>query len=68
MDIAFRCVELDWKEYMSIDQRLYRPAEIYELRGNPAKAKNKLGWEPAITFEQLIEMMVKAEIASLTER
>ena len=68
VEIAFRCVELDWKEYMSIDQRLYRPAEIYELRGNPAKAKNKLGWEPAITFEQLIEMMVKAEIASLTER
>ena len=68
VEIAFRCVELDWKDYMSIDQRLYRPAEIHELRGNPAKAKNKLGWEPAVNFEQLIEMMVKAEIASLTER
>jgi GDPmannose 4,6-dehydratase len=68
VEIAFRCVELDWKDYMSIDQRLYRPAEIHELRGNPAKATNKLGWKPAVNFEQLIEMMVKAEIASLTER
>ena len=43
---AFSYVELDWKEYMSIDRRLYRPAEIYELRGDPAKAKKKLGWQP----------------------
>ena len=43
---AFSYVGLDWKEYMSIDRRLYRPAEIYELRGDPAKAKKKLGWQP----------------------
>jgi GDPmannose 4,6-dehydratase len=64
---AFRCVGLDWKDYMSIDRRLYRPAEIYELRGDPAKAKNKLGWEPSVTFEHLIKMMVNSEIESLTQ-
>jgi GDPmannose 4,6-dehydratase len=64
---AFRCVELDWKEYMSIDRRLYRPAEIHELRGNPSKAKDKLGWQPTINFNQLIQMMVNAEIESLAQ-
>ena len=67
IEIAFRCVELDWKKYTSIDQRLYRRAEIYELKGNPAKAKNKLDWQPNVTFEQLIEMMVKSEIETFTQ-
>ena len=64
---AFSCVGLDWKEYMSIDRRLYRPAEIYELRGNPSKAKDKLGWQPTINLNQLIQMMVNAEIESLAQ-
>src|SRR5215510_7604792 len=68
VEIAFRCVGLDWKDYMSIDRRLYRPAEIYELRGDPAKAKNKLGWQPTVTFEHLIKMMVNSEIEFLTQR
>ena len=67
VEIAFRSVGLDWKEYISIDQRLYRPAEIYELKGNPAKAKNELDWEPSVTFEQLIKSMVKSEIESLAQ-
>ena len=67
VEIAFRSVGLDSKEYISIDQRLYRPAEIYELKGNPAKAKNKLDWEPSVTFEQLIKSMVKSEIESLAQ-
>jgi GDPmannose 4,6-dehydratase len=64
---AFSCVGLDWKEYMSIDRRLYRPAEIHELRGNPSKAKNKLGWQFTVTFDRLIQMMVNSEIESLTQ-
>jgi len=67
VEIAFRSVGLDSKEYISIDQRLYRPTEIYELKGNPAKAKNKLDWEPSVTFEQLIKSMVKSEIESLAQ-
>ena len=68
VEIAFRCVGLNWKEYMAIDKRLYRPAEIYELKGDPAKAKNKLGWQPTVTFEHLIKMMIDSEIESLTQR
>jgi GDPmannose 4,6-dehydratase len=63
---AFSCVGLDWKKYMSIDGRLYRPADIYELRGDAAKAKNKLGWQPIVTFDRLIQMMVNSEIESQT--
>ena len=66
VEVAFGCVGLDWKEYMSIDRRLYRAAEIHELRGNPSKAKDKLGWQPSVTFEHLIKMMVDSEIESLT--
>jgi GDPmannose 4,6-dehydratase len=66
IETAFRCVELDWEKYISIDERLYRPTEIYELKGNPAKAKNKLDWQPSVTFEHLIKMMVNSEIESLT--
>jgi GDPmannose 4,6-dehydratase len=66
VEAAFGCVGLDWKEYMSIDRRLYRQAEIHELRGNPSKAKDKLGWQPSVTFEHLIKMMVDSEIESLT--
>ena len=68
VETAFNCVGLDWKEYMSIDRRLYRPGEIHELRGDPAKARNKLGWTPTTTFERLIQMMVNSEIESLTPR
>ena len=64
---AFSYVGLDWKEYMSIDRRLYRPAEIYELKGDAAKAKNKLGWQPTLNFERLVQMMVDSEIQTLTQ-
>src|SRR5262245_34417677 len=67
VEIAFRCVGLDCEKYISIDPRLYRPAEIYELRGDPVKAKNKLGWQPTVTFEHLIKMMVNSEIEFLTQ-
>jgi GDPmannose 4,6-dehydratase len=68
VETAFRCAGLDWRHYMSIDRRLYRPGEIYELRGDPAKAKHKLGWQPTVTFERLIQMMLDYEIDSLTHR
>jgi GDPmannose 4,6-dehydratase len=68
VDIAFRCVGLDWRKYISIDRRLYRPGEIYELRGDSAKAKNKLGWQPTVTFDRLIQMMMDHEIDSLARR
>ena len=67
VETAFGCVGLDWKDYMSIDRRLYRPAEIYELIGDAAKARSQLGWQPTVTFDRLIQMMVSSEMESLTQ-
>ena len=64
-EVAFNCVDLNWKDYTVQDERFMRPAEVDLLIGNPAKAKEKLGWEPTVSFEQLIEMMVKADYNSL---
>ena len=65
---AFGHVGLDWREYMSNDSRLYRPAEIYELRGDASKARNKFGWQPTVSFDRLIEMMVNSEMDFLTRQ
>ncbi len=60
--IAFEHVGLDYKKYVKIDPRLIRPAEVEHLLGNPAKARKVLGWKPEVSFEQLIEMMVEADL------
>ena len=65
VEIAFSHVGLDWQPYVKIDEQFYRPAEIYELRGDYSKAKKKLGWEPTVTFADLIRMMVDADLAAL---
>jgi len=64
---AFADVGLDYEKYTRIDEKLYRPAEIYELRGDAAKARNKLAWQPTVTFDRLIHMMVDAELESLRQ-
>ena len=68
VETAFGHVGLDWREYMSNDSRLYRPAEIYELRGDASKARNKFGWQPTVSFDRLIEMMVNSEMDFLTRQ
>lgn len=65
VEVAFGAADLDWKKYVVIDPALVRPAEVDLLIGDPAKAKKQLGWEPKITFEQMIERMVKADIDRL---
>lgn len=62
LEVAFGSVDLDWKQYAVQDPKFYRPAEVDLLVGNPAKAHAKLGWEPAVSFEELIEMMVKSDL------
>jgi len=64
---AFEHVGLDYEEYTRIDEKLYRPAEIYELKGNAGKARNKLGWQPTVSFEHLVRMMVDSELKFLTQ-
>jgi GDPmannose 4,6-dehydratase len=60
---AFAHVDLDWKEYVRHDKRYERPAEVDLLIGNPAKAKKDLDWEPKVHFEELIQIMVDADLA-----
>jgi len=62
VELAFSYVDLRWGDYVVIDERLYRPAEIHELRGDFSKAEKKLGWEPKVLFEELVEMMVEADL------
>ncbi|GHA85672.1 GDP-mannose 4,6-dehydratase [Cognatilysobacter bugurensis] len=64
--IAFGHVGLDMERYLVVDPRFMRPAEVDVLLGNPAKAKAKLGWAPKTSLEQLIQMMVDADLRRLT--
>lgn len=59
---AFAYVDLDPDQYVEIDPALYRPAEVNKLRGDYSKAKQILGWEPEVTFEQLVQLMVDADL------
>jgi len=61
--LAFKSAGItDWEKYVKMDPRFQRPAEVPHLRGRVGKAKSKLGWEPKVSFEQLVDMMVKADI------
>lgn len=62
LELAFQAVGLDWQQYVEVDQKLVRPAEVDLLVADPQKAKNKLGWEPKTNFEQMIEIMVRADL------
>jgi len=67
--VAFEAAGLgSFEPYVSIDQRFVRPAEVDLLIGDPSKAKRELGWEPEVSFESLVEMMVKADIDRLCAR
>jgi len=65
LEVAFGAVGLDWEEYVEIDPKLMRPAEVDFLCGDAAKAREKLGWEPIVGFEELIKMMVEADLESV---
>jgi GDPmannose 4,6-dehydratase len=66
VEIAFARVGLDWQRYVRTDPALLRPAEVDHLIGDAAKAKKVLGWEPAVSFKGLVEMMVDADLARLS--
>ncbi|MEK6778084.1 MAG: GDP-mannose 4,6-dehydratase, partial [Candidatus Deferrimicrobiota bacterium] len=66
LSAAFGHVGLPWEEWVEIDTTLVRPVEVGLLVGNPARAKEKLGWEPAVSFDALVKMMVDAQIAKLS--
>ncbi len=62
LDVAFEHVGLDWKRYVKKDEQLFRPSEIYELRGDYSKARKILGWEPTVSFRELVHRMVDADM------
>ena len=64
---AFGRVGLNWEDHVVVDQKFYRPAEVDLLIGNPAKARAKLGWKPTVSFEELIQMMVDADLKAIQE-
>ncbi|MEN9564023.1 MAG: GDP-D-mannose dehydratase, NAD(P)-binding [Chloroflexota bacterium] len=61
-EIAFSHVDLDYKEYVVVDERFYRPAEVDLLISNPTKARTQLKWEPEVTFKELVTMMVDSDL------
>jgi GDPmannose 4,6-dehydratase len=67
VDAAFACVDLNPDDHVRIDPELARPADIEEVVADPAKAKTELGWEARTTFEELVEMMVRADLDALTK-
>ncbi len=62
---AFSYLDLDWRRYVVQDPRYYRPAEVDLLVGDPSKARKKLGWEPTVTFRELVRLMVDADMEQL---
>ena len=62
LDHAFRCIDIiDWDNYVEIDPKFYRPADVNLLLGDASKAKRVLGWEPKVKFEELVKIMVEAD-------
>lgn len=59
---AFEHVGLDWEQYVKVDPKFFRPADVNTLCGDPAKAREKLGWEPQVSFAELVQMMVDADL------
>ncbi|HZM71289.1 MAG TPA: GDP-mannose 4,6-dehydratase [Candidatus Cryosericum sp.] len=64
---AFGLVGLDWRQYVEIDKRYLRPAEVDILLGDPSKAKARLGWEPKVKFKDLVKIMVEADVKALDD-
>lgn len=67
LEVAFAHVGLNWRDYAVQDQRFMRPAEVDLLVGDPSKARQALGWAPEVSFEELIGMMVEADLKNLSD-
>ncbi|MEC7226558.1 MAG: GDP-mannose 4,6-dehydratase [Candidatus Latescibacterota bacterium] len=65
---AFEHVGLDWEEHVVVDPKFFRPAEVNILLGDGTKAKEKLGWEPEISFEEMVQMMVDRDLEVVAEK
>ncbi len=68
VELAFTHCDLDYKKYVKTDPRLVRPAEVDVLLGDSSHARKKLGWEPKVTFRELVKMMVESDLAQLKRK
>ena len=68
VEIAFGCVGLDWRKHVVEDRALLRPAEVEQLIGDASKARRDLGWAPHVSFHELVEMMVRADLERLRSK
>ena len=68
VEISFGCVGLDWQKYVKVDKSFLRPADVDTLCGDSSKAEKFLKWKPEVTFEQLVKMMVDADIERVSKR
>jgi GDPmannose 4,6-dehydratase len=62
LDEVFGALELDWKKYVQVDPKYFRPAEVDLLLGDATKAREVLGWKPKVTFKALAKMMIEADL------
>jgi len=67
LDVAAAHLGIDWEKHVEIEPRYFRPAEVDALCGDPSKAKEKLGWEPATSFDELVRIMVDADVKALED-
>jgi len=65
VELAFAAVDLDWERYVRTDSRFVRPAEVDVLKADPSKVREQLGWKPTVSFEELVQMMVDADLRQL---
>ena len=68
VEMAFKFAGLNWENHVVIEKNLYRPAEVFELKGDFAKAKKKLGWSPSVRFEEVVRMMLESDIERIKKR
>jgi GDPmannose 4,6-dehydratase len=68
VELAFACAGLDWKEHVEIDARYFRPTEVDFLCADASKARKVLGWEPTVTFDELVRIMVEADMKAVEAR
>ena len=68
VEAAFGHGGVDWRDHVEIDPRYFRPSEVDVLLGDPSKAREKLGWRPRVTFDELVRLMVDADVTALEEQ
>jgi GDPmannose 4,6-dehydratase len=66
--LAFAKVGLDWKDHVTVDERFYRPVDVVNLCGDASKAKKVLGWQAEVTFSELVNIMVQADVEQINQR